>query len=256
LSLSFSEIIDRIFVFFPDREVSITPSHVGLDYKELWIRTSDKETLNAWFVKGKFDVLFLFCHGNAGDIGDRVENIAQLVMAGLSVLIFDYRGYGKSTGTPKEEGVYKDAEAVYNYAIKELNYSPEKIIVFGRSLGAAVAAHLASQVKTAGVILESAFTNLKDMAWVHYPFIPGKFLVKHKFNVLDKIKKLKAPLLIIHGEKDTIVPLWMGEKIYQQAPEPKEFYTVPEADHNDTNIIDPQAYIKRLRDFALKVAKI
>ncbi len=251
---NFSTVVDRVFVFYPDRRLRITPAQVGLDYQDLWIETSDGERLHGWLVKAETHApLLLFFHGNAGNIGDRVENVALLVRAGISVLIFDYRGYGKSSGKPTEEGVYTDGLAVYEYAVKTLGYGPQNIVLFGRSLGAAVAAHLASRVEVAGVILESAFTNLKDLAWVHYPFIPGKFLVKHKFDVLEMVKGMKAPLLVIHGDQDDLVPVRLGERVYGAAPGAKEFYVVPGAGHNDTDVVGGEPYFRHLSSFVYRV---
>jgi len=251
---NFSTVVDRVFVFYPDRRVVFTPAQAGLDYQDLWIETTDGERLHGWLVKAASHApLFLFFHGNAGNIGDRVENVALLVRAGISVLIFDYRGYGRSSGKPTEEGLYLDGRTVYDYAVGSLAYRPRDVVLFGRSLGAAVAAHLASRVEVAGVILESAFTNLKDLAWIHYPFIPGKFLVKRKFNVVEMVKKVKAPLLVIHGDRDSLVPLRMGERVYKQAPGPKEFYVIPGAGHNDTELVGGETYIRRLRSFVYRV---
>ncbi|RLD96912.1 MAG: alpha/beta hydrolase, partial [Aquificota bacterium] len=231
-----------------------TPAQAGLDYQDLWIETPDGARLHGWLVvAAPAAPLLVFCHGNAGNIGDRVANVALLVRAGISVLTFDYRGYGRSSGKPTEEGVYLDGRTVYDYAVGSLAYRPRDVVLFGRSLGAAVAAHLASRVEVAGVILESAFTNLKDLAWVHYPFIPGKFLVKRKFNVVEMVKKVKAPLLVIHGDRDSLVPLRMGERVYKQAPGPKEFYVIPGADHNDTELVGGETYIRRLRSFVYRV---
>jgi len=251
---NFSAVIGRVFVFFPDRKVTRTPAQVGLGYRDLRIKTPDGEHLHGWLVVATSAApLLIFCHGNAGNIGDRVDNVASLEKAGISVLIFDYRGYGKSSGHPSEEGIYTDALATYHYAVEVLGYSPDGVVLFGRSLGAAVAADLALRVPVAGIILESAFTNLNDMAWVHYPFIPGKFLVKGKFDLLEKMKRIKAPILVVHGERDEIVPLWMGEKIFETAGGPKGFYKIPGADHNDTEMVGGQAYIKRFRAFVYKV---
>ena len=254
LARNFSVVVDRVFVFYPDRRLVATPAQAGLDHRDLWIDTADGQRLHGWLVEaGPKAPLLIFFHGNAGNIGDRVDNVARLVEAGITVLIFDYRGYGKSTGRPTEEGVYADGGAVYEYALGTLGYSPGDVVLFGRSLGTAVAAHLASRVEVAGVILESAFTNLKDLAWIHYPFLPGKFLVKGKFNVVEMVKGLKAPLLVVHGDRDGLVPMWMGEKVYQAAPEPKEFYVIQGAGHNDTDLVGGHPYFLRLRSFVYGV---
>ncbi len=251
---NFSHIIDRVFVFYPDRRLVATPARAGLDYKDLWIDTPDGERLHGWLVEaGPGAPLLIFFHGNAGNIGDRVDNVARLVEVGISVLIFDYRGYGRSTGRPTEEGVYTDGRAVYRFALESLGYSPGDVVLFGRSLGTAVAAHVASKAVVAGVILESAFTSLKDLAWIHYPFIPGKFLVKGKFNVVEMVRGIRAPLLVIHGDRDGLVPMKLGERVYRVAPEPKEFYVIHGAGHNDTDVVGGRPYFERLRSFVYRV---
>ena len=251
---NFSHIIDRVFVFYPDRKVRFTPEQVGLEYRDLRIGTPDGQILHGWLVEaGPEAPLLLFFHGNAGNIGDRVDNVARLVEVGISVLIFDYRGYGRSTGRPTEEGVYTDGMALYEYALETLGYTPRDVVLFGRSLGTAVAARVASRVEVAGVILESAFTNLKDLAWVHYPFLPGKFLVKGKFNVLEMVKGIRAPLLVIHGDRDGLVPMRLGERVFKAVPGPKEFYVIQGAGHNDTDLVGGRPYFERLRSFIYRV---
>lgn len=223
------------FIFFPDREIILTPDQRGLVYEDVLFETKDTVTLHGWFIPGHNKApYFLFFHGNAGNISHRIDNLILLNRIGLNVFIFDYRGYGKSKGKISEEGFYLDAEAAYHYMANRASENNNHIIIFGRSLGTVAAVHSAAANKCAGVILESAFTNLEDMAAHHYPipFLPR--LLKGRFNTKATITKVRRPTLFIHGDKDTIVPYKMGRVLFEAVNAPKLFYTVSGAGHNDT----------------------
>ncbi len=237
-------------IFFPDRQIIITPYQRGLAYEDVLFETSDKVTINGWFIPAEKEApYFLFFHGNAGNISHRIDNLILLNRIGLNVFIFDYRGYGKSTGKISEEGFYLDAEAAYQYTAKRASENNNPIIVFGRSLGAVAAVHIAAAKKCSGVILESALTNLEDMAAYHYPipFLPR--LLKERFNTIATIKRLRRPTLFIHGDHDTIVPYKMGRALFGATNAPKVFYTIPGAGHNNTYEIAGAKYIEMLDRF-------
>lgn len=247
-------LVERIFIFFPSRKLACTPFHLGLPFQECFFTTADGLRLHGWYIPaGAAAPVLLWCHGNAGNISHRVENIALLHQVGLGVWIFDYRGYGLSQGRPSEAGVYLDAQAAYQCLCQSFGIPAASVIIFGRSLGCAVAAELATRVSARALILESAFTNLGDMARYHYAWLPGKSLWAQKFDLTQKLPRLTLPKLFIHGEQDTIVPYWMGKQLYELALPPKEFHAIPGAGHNDTYQIGGPAYLARLTSFTQSI---
>jgi len=241
------------FVFYPSRAIIATPADEGLAYDEVSFTTSDGVRLNGWFVPGKpGSATLLWFHGNAGNISHRVGNIKLLHnLLGIHVFIFDYRGYGRSGGRVSEKGTYRDAEAAYQYLRSRTDLDPSKIVFFGRSLGAAVAVETALKARCAGLILESPFTSIREMANHVFPLVG--FLFRTRYDSLSKIKKIHVPLLILHGDRDEIVPFSMGQRLFEAANEPKEFYTIKGAGHNDTYIVGGIPYFKALGRFIEKV---
>lgn len=244
-------IFENRLVFYPYKYPTGTwrPEWFGLALEDCWFTTADGVKLHGWFLKQENAVAtLLWCHGNAGNISDRLDNLQRLAQLPVNVFIFDYRGYGRSDGTPSEPGVYRDAGAAYDFLLTR-GISPDALIIFGRSLGAAVALELASRRECAGVILESAFTNAADMAGEMFPFLPARFVMKSKFDNVANVQKLKAPLLVIHGDADNIVPFRLGQKLFEAAKEPKSFYRIENANHNDTYLVGGQPYFDRFRQF-------
>ena len=174
----------------------------------------------------------LLCHGNAGNVGDRVPHAALLCAAGLDVLLFDYRGYGRSSGRASEEGTYDDARAARSALLARPEVNHDRVVYLGESLGGAVALALALEQPPAGLVLMSAFTSIRDMARRHYPIVPPP-LVPDAYPSLHRVRDLRAPLLVIHGERDEIVPPLYGEALYDAAPDPKRLHIVEGAGHND-----------------------
>jgi len=206
--------------------------------------------LHGWLYKDDDPIAtLLWCHGNAGNISHRLDNLAKLTDLPVNVFIFDYRGYGKSSGSPDEEGVYRDAEAAYDYLVKRDDIDPNRIVLFGRSLGGAVAVDLATKRDCAALILESTFTSAKDMARNAFAGLPLDFVIKSKFNSRRKISRLNLPILFLHGTSDDIVPFRLGRDLFQAANEPKEFVEIPGAGHNDTYIIGGPTYFRQIGDF-------
>jgi fermentation-respiration switch protein FrsA (DUF1100 family) len=228
-------------LYFPYRTIDATPKDIGLEYEEIELRTSDNVSLSAWFIPSERSrAVVLFCHGNGGNISHRLEKILIMNRLGLDTLIFDYRGYGRSTGKPSEKGLYIDVETMYDHLVNEKKLPPEKIVGYGESLGGPVIIELASKRDMAGIIIEDAFTSVREMAKVHFPFIPASFL-KSGYNTLDKIENIKIPKLIFHSVNDEIVPFEQGKRIFEAAPEPKEFVEL-QGGHNDAFIVSRDVY--------------
>ena len=237
-------------IFFPDPDLYCTPAEEGLAYEDLRFQTSDGVSLHGWLVPAPSSpALLLFCHGNAGNISHRVDNIRRLHDIGLSVLIFDYRGYGLSKGRITEAGFYLDAEAAHEAARSRAEAAGQKLVLFGRSLGGIAAVYLAASRACSGVILESTFTNMAAMAREHFPLPVPESLLRDKLNSLDRIDRVTAPVLFFHGDCDDIVPLRLGQELCEATKAPKEFVTLAGAGHNDTYIVGGAEYFRKFRSF-------
>jgi fermentation-respiration switch protein FrsA (DUF1100 family) len=201
-------------------------------------------------VPGDSDVTWLWFHGNAGNISDRLENLRQLHdEVGVGVFLIDYRGYGRSEGSPSEEGTYRDAEAALAYILSRSDVDRERIVYFGRSLGAGVAVELATRRPPFALILESPVPSIQDMVRHHYRFLPLGWLIRTKYDSLSKIGDVQVPLLVLHGDRDEVVPFKSGRKLFEVANEPKQFYAIEDAGHNDTVLVGGREYFQALREF-------
>lgn len=248
-----SDALDRLVesqIFFPDPHLVYGPADFGLEHEDVWLTTSDGVRIHGWYIPaGAGRPLLLFCHGNAGNISHRLDNIQLLNRKGISVFIFDYRGYGRSEGKITERGLYLDAEAAYEWARNRADTESVKLVLFGRSLGGIAAVHLASMKACDGVILESTFTNVRAMAREHFFLpVPGVGLEK-RLDALSKIGRVKARILFFHGDMDTIVPIGLGRELYDAAAAEKEFVTLVGAGHNDTYFVGGEAYFDRFAGF-------
>lgn len=251
--------LDDQFIYFPEpwenRDWHATS---GLPLEDVWLTAADGTRIFGWYLAAAqeapaIDTVMLWYHGNAGNLIHRLDNMAQLHQRGVSVFIIDYRGYGKSTGRPSEPGLYMDGLAAYEYLRKQRGIPPEKIIIFGRSLGAAVAAEVAANREAAGVILESPFPSVASVARKLFGGLPMHQLLKARFDLMERLPKIRKPILILHGDKDTVIPYELGKKVYEGALEPKTFYTIAGADHNDTYIAGGEEYFKTLQKFMRQV---
>ena len=250
-----SNVVDRSFIYFPGREIEATPGDVGLDFEDVRFKASDGVALHGWFVIGGGDTTLVWFHGNGGNISHRVGNIRELVeRLGVNIFIFDYRGYGRSEGSPYEEGTYLDAEAAIAYVHSRDDVDTQQTVYFGRSLGCAVAAEMAIKHPPRALICESGFTSVRAMATKVYQFLPGlQFLVTTKYDTLDKIAKVDVPVMVLHGDRDEIVPFSMSRELFDAAKGPKRFYTIEGAGHNDTYHVGGPPYFKALQDFVDEV---
>jgi fermentation-respiration switch protein FrsA (DUF1100 family) len=257
----FPRFIEKGLIFHPGRgNDSETPDVYGIEYDDVIFRTEDGLNLNGWFVPGKkpspdADLhTLLWFHGNAGNINRRLDNLKMIYeRVPVNVFIIDYRQYGRSEGKVSEEGTYIDARAALAYLHSRDDINNEKIIFFGRSLGSAVAVHLALEEKCRALILETPFTSILEMGKMLYPFLPVKLLLQTKYDSLAKIGNIKVPILVMHGDKDDLVPFEHGKRLYDMANEPKEFYTIPGAGHNDTHIVGGDEYFDVIRNFVNKL---
>jgi len=228
------------------------PERFGVTVEDVWFNAEDGVSLHGWYTKGAesdLDITLLWYHGNAGNITHRIENMRDLLELGVDVFIIDYRGYGRSEGAPDEAGIYKDGVAAYDYLINEKGLTKDNIVLFGRSLGTAVAVDVATKRDVRGMILESAFTDAKAMARIIMPFLPVGAVISSKFDSIRKIRNVHVPILFTHGDRDTIVPIDLGKELFNAAHEPKAFYTIQGADHNDTYIVGGADYYKQIKNF-------
>ncbi|MFB6259845.1 MAG: alpha/beta hydrolase [Thiohalorhabdaceae bacterium] len=208
----------------PSRAISATPEAVGLGYQEVTLTAADGVRLHGWYVPAAAERgVVAFFHGNAGNIGHRLETLRLLNDLGLATLIIDYRGYGRSEGQPSEAGTYRDADAVWHHLTEERDIDPARIVLFGRSLGAAIAARLAARHTPGALVLESPFTSVPELAAEIYPYLPVRWLSRYRYATADYAARAGCPLLVIHSSDDDIVPIAHGRAVYQHAAGPKRF---------------------------------
>jgi hypothetical protein len=246
--------LERLFIYFPTRQIGENPEIVGLPYQDVYPVTNDHVRLHGWFIpyEGAGSTLLIF-HGNAGNIGDRLSWIELLHQLGVHIFIIDYRGYGKSEGEPFEEGLYRDARAAYDWWASERRPRGERLVLLGESLGGAVAVHLAARVSSAALILQSTFTSARDMAKTMFPIGLLQPLAHVHFDSAGIIARVLCPKLIIHGVRDEIVPFRLGKRLFELAPPPKRLYSVPEAGHNNLLGIAGSEYSHQLKMFLSRV---
>lgn len=238
-----------LMIFYPMRDVHQVPSDWGMNYDEITFTTSDGLQLNGWYVpRHDSKQVLLFFHGNAGNISHRRDSIEIFHRLGLNVFIIDYRGYGKSQGKPDEQGLHLDAKAAWRFLIEEKGFSANNIIIFGRSLGGAVAARLAAEVPARGLMLESTFTSAKDFAKSVFTILSRLVYLRYEFDVAENIQRVNYPVLVLHSPDDEIMPYKLGEKVYQAANQPKRFVQM-KGDHNYGFILSQPGYSEAIRDW-------
>ncbi len=261
-------------IFYPDRDRGEATSLTGrilpagpwvTQVEDVWPVTDDGVRLHGWFARPQAktgspvpppepQIAILYFHGNAGKLADRISIVLDWVELGFPVLAIDYRGYGRSEGKPSEKGLYKDAQAAWDYLTGPLGFAPKQVIVFGKSLGGGAGTDLAVRVHPGGLILQSTFTSIPRMASEIIPFMP-RFLITTKMDSLSKIPALKCPLLVIHGSQDEVVPFWMGQELFEAAPEPKRFVEIRGARHNDTVFAPGSGYREAVAEFGNMVRR-
>jgi len=247
--MSITEYLNTKLAFYPDRDIETTPRSAGLAYEDVSIPTADGLKLGAWYVPAEGALgTALFCHGNAGNISGRLETIAVLHELKLNVLIFDYRGYGRSEGRPTEEGTYLDAEAAWRWLVEARGVRPGRIVLHGRSLGGSVAAHLARDRAPAGLVVESTFANATDLAAELFPWLPVRWLSRLEYDTAAYAGGVTCPVMVIHSRDDELIPFHHGRRVFEAAPQPKRFLEI-HGSHNAGFVESEKTYVPALRGF-------
>jgi uncharacterized protein len=246
--------LENSLIYFPAKYPSGWWNPRGLQFEDAEFAAADGTQLHGWYLPGKNpQAVILFCHGNAGNLTHRVDVMQDLPQhADSSLLVFDYRGYGKSQGSPDEAGVLADARAARKWLAERAGVAETDIVLWGESIGGAVAVDLAAEDGARGLILENAFTSLPEVAAWHYPWLPVRWLMRGQLNSLAKIGRYHGPLLMVHGDADSVIPYSFGQKLFAAANEPKRFVTQPGADHNDPR---DEVFWNELREFLSRLAK-
>ncbi len=214
-------------VYFPSKKMLTTPAYFGLRYEAVNFPASDGVVLHGWFLPHDYaERVVLFCHGNRGNISQYMETLVMFQQMRVAVFVFDYRGYGLSGGSPDEAGTYADVEAAWSYLTGRRGLDSSDIIVMGRSLGAAIASHLATRHSPRALILESTFTSLPVIAAEHHPLLPVSLLSRYHYPVLENVKRITCPLLVIHSREDEVIPFAHAERLYEAARGPKTLLTI------------------------------
>lgn len=236
----------KTYIYIPGKDMAFSPLDVGLEFEAVNLQTVDNESLVAWYVSAEEPdaKTILFCHGNAGDLGSRVDAMRTLHDLGFNIFFFDYRGYGHSTGSPTEGGTYQDARAAWAYLVKERGVPAEKLVIYGRSLGGAVAVRLASEVGAVALVLDSTFSSARDMAAGMFPLLPSRLLCRYRYNSHALIDSVNMPVLIAHSREDEMIPFTMGQRLFAKAREPKVFYE-GHGGHNE-GILESDAEYQRI----------
>lgn len=251
------------FIFFPSPVIQFTPEFFHLGYQEVWIpvSTGDRmERMHGWWIAAQPNTsVLLYLHGNSTNIGANIGNAYRFHQLGFSVLMIDYRGYGRSEGSfPTEARVYQDAAASWDYLVQERQIKPSQIFLYGHSLGGAIAINLAVQhPDAAGLIVESSFTSIRDIVALQRRFwlFPSDILLTQRFDSISKVRSLQIPVLFIHGTADRMVPAAMSQQLFAAAPEPKQLIFFPEAGHNDVVEVAGWQYLQAVQNFVEQVRK-
>ena len=242
--------LEKKMIYYPEAPIESTPDQWDMEYEDVRFTADDGVGLHGWLIPAPgADFTLLFFHGNAGNMSHRLDNVQRFHRLGLRVFIVSYRGYGQSEGEPSEEGLYKDARAAYRVLKARPDTGGEPIAIFGRSLGGAVAIDLATRVEVMALIVESTFTSTPDMAKELFPFLPIGPFMSTRFDSISKISRIDTPLLHFHGTRDDLVPYAHGQRLFQAAKEPKEFYPIEGAMHNDTYFVGGEPYFVKIRSF-------
>ncbi len=257
--------LEERLIYFPSRypdgwwDTAAVGREIGCTIEDRFFTSADSVRLHGWWcVPDRTDaptaaMAVLWLHGNAGNLSHRADMLARVVALPVRVLIVDYRGYGRSKGSPSEPGLYRDARAAWDELTGPLGVPPERVVVLGKSLGGAVAVALAAEVSPAGLVVQSSFTSARDMAARVFPFVPAA-LLRTRLDSAARIGAVRCPKLFVHGTADEVVPYELGRRLFAAAPEPKRWLDVPAAHHNDVYLVGGEAYLAALREFIASCA--
>lgn len=240
----------RDYVYRPDRDLTVDPNQYNLRYETLVLTAADGVKVSTWFVPAK-DAnapIVVLLHGNAENMGGQMDMILSCNRMGYSVLAMDYRGYGKSEGSPTEAGTYLDADAAWEYLTEKRAIPPNRIVIHGRSFGGGIAAYLASRHAPAGVILESTFTSIPDRGAELFPLFPVHLLSKFQYNSLERMGSISCPVLVIHSKDDQVIPFEHGERLFRAAKEPKQFVAI-QGSHDGGYVASHKVYDPAVKGF-------
>jgi len=254
---TWARVQEKRALFFPTRELYITPADRDLDYEDVYFR-SGRYRLHGWFIPGPGPGVVFWLHGNAGNIADRLAQAEVMnEKLGVSSFLIDYRGYGKSEGDPSEKGLYEDAAAAFSWLTEVKSVAPDNIFLYGHSLGSVAAVDLALGAGRdgGGIVLESPFTSAREMARMIYSGLPVDILMSLKLDNVGRVGEVSQPVLVIHGVDDTIIPFAMGKAVFDAAPEPKTFLPVAGADHSDCYLVGGEEYWKAWRNLLDQVQR-
>ncbi|MFH1024818.1 MAG: alpha/beta hydrolase [Planctomycetota bacterium] len=241
-------VLERYLTYFPSRRLETTPEEAGLAYENVAFPAADGTSLHGWFVPHpSARATILFSHGNAGNISHRLDKLRILHGRGCSVFLYDHRGYGKSEGTPSESGLYADGEGAWRWLVETRKIAPGEIVLYGESLGTGVVVDLATKFPAGGIIVESGFSSFRKLAREAYPLL-GR-IASNRFDNLDKIRKIAVPKLVIHAERDGLVPIAHAEALFAAAREPKAILRLPRGGHNDGFLMSESEYGSGLDKF-------
>lgn len=244
---------DRL-LFMPSSEVAATPAAAQLSFEPFTVTSTDDVEISGWLIPApNARGVVLYHHGNGGNIGGRVDRARRLHDQGLTVVMFDYRGYGDSTGQPSERGLIDDSRAVYDWLVRERSVSPARIVLWGRSLGGAVAVATAEQVPCAGLVIESSFTSIAEMARRQYPWlVAATWLIRHPFRSIDRIERVEAPVLVAHGRDDELIPFTHGQRLHARSRSSRPLVEL-RGGHNAVGLTDPRHREPAVDPFLLEV---
>jgi uncharacterized protein len=252
-------LLEKRLIYYPAAALDATPKDLGLAFEEVAIDVEAGVKLHGWFIKSGKEpgvATVLFSHGNAGNIADRLDRVQQWRDLGADFFLYDYRGYGRSTGSPDEEGTYRDGRAAYDFLVKTRRVDPKRLVLMGESLGCAISMQIAAEREAAGLVLEAPFASIAHMAGAIYPFLPLRPFIRTRYDNVAKAARLKMPVFVIQGTRDEVIPVAQGRMVFEAAPQPKQFLAVEGARHNDVYVVGGAKYRGALKDFIARVTTI